>query len=92
MNHEMVKAGYAWWYQKYSATDMTLKALEESARKSKKGLWVQESPEAPWEWRKRKRSQVDRSTMAEGRNLLDLARFLHQVAKRYEKNGKTFYA
>lgn len=54
LNREIVKAGYAWWYWKYSS-DATLGALEEEARKARRGLWQDNDPIAPWEWRKMKR-------------------------------------
>ena len=52
LNHELVKAGLAWWYDKYSK-DMMLRNLQEQARNSKRGLWVYPDPVAPWEWRHR---------------------------------------
>ena len=51
LNRELVKAGFAWWYQKYS-NDETLGKLEEEARRTKRGLWVDPHPIPPWEFRK----------------------------------------
>ncbi len=53
---EMVRAGAAWVYIKYSK-DARLIPLEAEARMSKKGLWAlpEEQIQAPWEWRKRKK-------------------------------------
>lgn len=53
LNQELIRAGYAWWYRKYSS-NLTLGALEEDARKDKKGLWVDPNPIPPWEWRRQK--------------------------------------
>jgi endonuclease YncB( thermonuclease family) len=39
LNHELVKAGYAWWYRKYAPHDRELERLEEEARGAKRGLW-----------------------------------------------------
>jgi micrococcal nuclease len=50
LSHELVRAGFAWWFQKYS-TDATLKALESEAREAHRGLWADPSPVAPWDWR-----------------------------------------
>jgi endonuclease YncB( thermonuclease family) len=54
LNREIVKAGYAWWYRKYSQ-DQLLGRLEEDARRARRGLWQDKSPVPPWEWRKMKR-------------------------------------
>jgi endonuclease YncB( thermonuclease family) len=53
LNQELVRAGLAWHYKKYS-TDTTLADLEIAARNEKKGLWCQSDCVAPWEYRKHK--------------------------------------
>lgn len=50
LNRELVAAGLAWWYRKYS-TDRTLEALEQTARKSRRGLWADLNPVPPWDFR-----------------------------------------
>lgn len=50
LNQELLKAGLAWWYRKYSK-DVRLGALENEARLAKRGLWVDPQPVPPWEWR-----------------------------------------
>jgi micrococcal nuclease len=57
LNAELVKAGMAWHYKHYS-NDKNLSDLEEEAKQSKAGLWVDEEPIAPWEYRKAKRNGV----------------------------------
>ena len=52
LNRELVKAGLAWHYKKYSA-DSTYSLLENRALMAKKGLWAEKEPVAPWLWRKR---------------------------------------
>ena len=52
LNEELVKAGLAWWYEKYSK-DIRLRDLQEEARQAKRGLWVYPDPVPPWEWRHR---------------------------------------
>jgi len=42
--HEIVKAGYAWWYRQYAPDDKELKALEKNARASQRGLWADPDP------------------------------------------------
>lgn len=47
---EIIKAGLAWHYKKYSS-DPVLAEAEERARKAKQGLWSMPSPVPPWEYR-----------------------------------------
>lgn len=56
LNREVVKAGYAWHYVKYS-DDASLGELEKEARIARRGLWQDKNPMAPWDWRKSKRTQ-----------------------------------
>ncbi|MBI4775211.1 MAG: thermonuclease family protein [Deltaproteobacteria bacterium] len=51
LSHDLLKAGYAWWYRAYS-NDKTLGQMEEEARKARRGLWADLKPQPPWEWRK----------------------------------------
>jgi micrococcal nuclease len=39
LNHELVRAGYAWWFRKYAPHDRELEQLEKEAREAKRGLW-----------------------------------------------------
>jgi micrococcal nuclease len=50
VNKALVKAGFAWHYRKYS-TDTSYDNLEIIARQERKGLWADENPIPPWEWR-----------------------------------------
>lgn len=50
LNRELVRAGYAWWYRKYSS-DATLGLLESEAQAARRGLWADSSPVPPWDWR-----------------------------------------
>lgn len=56
VNAEMIRTGYAWAYRAY-LTDERLLALEEDARRSKRGLWSLPAAERipPWEWRRKRR-------------------------------------
>jgi endonuclease YncB( thermonuclease family) len=53
VNHELVRAGVAWWYRKYAPRDRRLEALEQEAREAQRGLWQDADPQPPWEHRKR---------------------------------------
>jgi len=50
LNRELVSAGFAWWYRKYS-TDRTLETLERAARTARRGLWADPKPVPPWDFR-----------------------------------------
>jgi micrococcal nuclease len=53
INSEIIKAGYAWHYKEYSK-DTNLAFLEEQAKKKKVGLWQDNNPTPPCEYRKSK--------------------------------------
>jgi len=55
LNRELVAAGLAWWYRTYSQ-DESLGLLEIEARTAKRGLWVDQHPTPPWEWRRAKKN------------------------------------
>ncbi len=57
VNQAMVANGYAWAYRKYlpSSEKANWVELENSARKSRRGIWQDENPKAPWDWRKDKK-------------------------------------
>ncbi len=55
LNHELVKAGLAHWYEAYAAKDATLKGLQEEAKSAKRGVWSRSDTVAPWDFRKEKR-------------------------------------
>ena len=54
LNHELVREGVCWWYQKYAPGDITLERLEAEARNAKRGLWAEPTPTPPWQWRQQK--------------------------------------
>ncbi len=51
LNHELVRAGLAWWYRKYAPDDEPLKQLERDARGAQRGLWADHHAVPPWERR-----------------------------------------
>ncbi|MEM6852921.1 MAG: thermonuclease family protein [Planctomycetota bacterium] len=55
VNRAMVAAGMAWHYVAYS-DDEELAEAEAEARKKRRGLWRDDDPMPPWEWRKRERA------------------------------------
>ena len=53
INRELVSAGYAWVYDKY-VTDNSFYKNQSKAMNLKKGLWKDQNPLEPWNWRKLK--------------------------------------
>ncbi|GAM10354.1 putative endonuclease [Geobacter sp. OR-1] len=55
INAEMVAEGYAWAYRQYLDTPYRSEyiGLEDAARGKRLGLWQQNNPQPPWEFRKR---------------------------------------
>lgn len=53
INASMVCAGYAWWYERYAPNSKLLEGCQEEAQSTQKGLWADDDPVAPWDWRRR---------------------------------------
>ncbi len=64
VNHEVVRAGFAWWFRKYAPHDTELARLEAEAKGTKRGLWADAHPVAPWEWRNAKTTASSNETGA----------------------------
>jgi micrococcal nuclease len=60
LNHELVKAGFAWWYREYAPDDQELRWLEKYARGDRRGLWSDPHAIPPWEFRQHPRRVVIR--------------------------------
>ncbi len=56
---EMIKAGYAWQYRDYN-NDKSYTAAENNARNHLRGLWQDRNSIRPQDFRKRKRSNINR--------------------------------
>ncbi len=54
-NAEQVRQGWAWVYLQYAPKNSPLYSLERDARLGKRGLWADDEPVPPWEWRREKR-------------------------------------
>jgi endonuclease YncB( thermonuclease family) len=53
LNEALVRAGYAWWFRRYSA-DPRLAEVEVQARAAHAVLWSDPDPTPPWDWRRRR--------------------------------------
>ena len=54
VNARMIKDGWAWHFKEYSK-DKTYAALEVEAKDAKRGLWQDDNPLSPWEFRSRQK-------------------------------------
>jgi len=55
-SREIVRAGLAWWNDRYAADDRELARLQAEARHAGRGLWRDPKPVPPWSHRARYRS------------------------------------
>ena len=51
VNAEMVRLGWAWSYAR-SQNRTAMAAMQDEARRSKRGLWADADPTPPWVWRR----------------------------------------
>lgn len=58
LNHELLREGLAWWNKEQAPKASELSNLEVQARSLKRGLWSQDKPVAPWEFRKGKANKA----------------------------------
>lgn len=59
---EQIRAGFAWWYRAYAkdqrkADRELYDQAENDARLHQRGLWVDDKPVPPWEWRNNQRKK-----------------------------------
>ena len=59
VNQEIIRAGFGWVYSSYCKKPICLewKRLESQAATAKRGLWKDENPVPPWEWRREQRNK-----------------------------------
>ena len=62
INLKAIEAGHAWWYREFSRSQSSedrvlYEQAEDLARNTRKGLWQQTAPLAPWQWRTEQRNQ-----------------------------------
>lgn len=56
LSQTLVQQGWCWWDRKQAPGETQLEALEKEAREAQRGLWADQDPVPPWEWRKNSRS------------------------------------
>ena len=53
VNLEMVCNGSAWWYSRYAKNNRAMASCQDEAKEAGLGLWADDDPIPPWEWRRR---------------------------------------
>ena len=53
VNLEMVCNGSAWWYSRYAKNNRAMASCQDEAKEARLGLWADDDPMRPWEWRRR---------------------------------------
>jgi micrococcal nuclease len=71
LSQELVRAGYAWWFRRYSS-DPTLARPEAEARIARRGLWADPSPTPPWTYRAERGSRGRLRTRGRPDGALDM--------------------
>lgn len=51
---QMVRDGWAWWYRRFAPGATCYQNAEKEAREARCGLWKQDAPESPWDFRGRR--------------------------------------
>jgi endonuclease YncB( thermonuclease family) len=54
-NSEQVRRGMAWVYERYAPRNSPLYGLQGEAHDTRRGLWADPQPVAPWQWRRKTR-------------------------------------
>ena len=83
VNNEMVKSGYAHWFDAYAPLDEDLKQSQNEAENQQLGLWSYPDPIIPWKWRiiekiKQLQAQLEKPTYQEKR-IRDMSVFVTDI-------------
>jgi endonuclease YncB( thermonuclease family) len=52
VNLALVRSGWAWWYERYARNDRQLAEAQREAKADRRGLWQDNNPIPPWDWRR----------------------------------------
>ncbi|MGL5904243.1 MAG: thermonuclease family protein [Cetobacterium sp.] len=56
LNLYMLENGHVWWYKQYSKNEKEYEAAEKKAKDKKLGLWKENNPTPPWEFRRKNKN------------------------------------
>ena len=58
INTEMVRSGAAWHYEQYAAGETGLANAQQEAKKARVGIWQNNDPVPPWDYRKQNKNST----------------------------------
>lgn len=90
LNKELLKAGLAWHYKRYSK-DRDLSALEIVARQNKLGLWIDSNPIPPWNFRRGDKAAIKKPATSVGADREVVIYHGNYSSKKFHKPGCRYY-
>lgn len=91
VNREMVRLGAAWYYPRYTPNEPDLAQAQQEAKSARRGLWVQNAPLEPWEWRKLNREGGTRRVSAEAESASTSGRYWVSKSGKIHNPGCRYY-
>lgn len=95
LNFELVKNGYAWWYEKYAKNNQQLKMAQDYAARNKLGLWVQSNPIAPWDYRRGNKSTTTAASnqvVINSSQKIETVVYVTRTGKKYHRSSCRYAA
>ena len=87
LSYQLINAGYGWHYKRYSRSVRMAKA-EINARNARRGLWQQENPQKPWNYRHgKKRSNKKKMTKVAVSDDENISVFVTRNGSKYHRKG-----
>jgi endonuclease YncB( thermonuclease family) len=59
LSARLIQAGLAWWDSRTAPVERELETLDTEARATRTGLWLDDDPIPPWQWKKPKKYESD---------------------------------
>ncbi|WP_321330515.1 thermonuclease family protein [uncultured Ilyobacter sp.] len=86
LNFELVKNGYAWWYEQYARNNQQLRMAQDYAKRNRLGLWSHPNPIAPWDYRRGQRSSKTVSKQVESSQKIESVVYVTRTGKKYHRS------
>jgi micrococcal nuclease len=90
LGRELVERGMAWRYEAFAPNDVILLRAQVCAKKVKLGLWADENPVPPWDWRKGRGVPVTAEVVGNRRSHVYHLPHCHGVASMKAENRVGF--
>ncbi|WP_319201895.1 thermonuclease family protein [uncultured Ilyobacter sp.] len=86
LNFELVKNGFAWWYEQYARNNQQLRMAQDYAKINRLGLWSHPNPVAPWDYRRGQRSSKTVSKQVESSQKIESVVYVTRTGKKYHRS------